>query len=240
MSDDSKNMVLWEKVAQTNPKNTKTVKLGRTFTAIDPYSQIREATQVFGPAGVGWGWEVKRLVHLPTQEMGVLIRLWHGSKEQVIEQWGQAGYYLDRDQKRKDEDCFKKATTDAITKCLSYLGFNADVFTGQFDDNKYVAKMRQEFEKRERVKAVASSAAAANCETQPNGEARPKGSGLGESWLEGIEERLKACETMHEVKSLYEETVTTYAALDASELKARYEKAMRDAKSRVAPIQVPG
>ena len=38
MIKDSKNMELWTKVAQTNPKHTKTVKLGRTFTAIDPYT----------------------------------------------------------------------------------------------------------------------------------------------------------------------------------------------------------
>lgn len=46
---------------------------------------------------------------------------------------------------RIDNDAFKKATTDALTKLISHLGFNADVFMGQFDDNKYVEKMRAEF-----------------------------------------------------------------------------------------------
>ena len=32
----------------------------------------------------------------------------------------------------------KKVATDALTKGLSKLGFNADVFMGKFDDNKYV------------------------------------------------------------------------------------------------------
>ena len=31
------------------------------------------------------------------------------------------------------------------TKALSKLGFNADVFLGKYDDNKYVAKMKEEF-----------------------------------------------------------------------------------------------
>ena len=37
-----------------------------------------------------------------------------------------------------DDDCIKKVQTDAITKGLSRLGFNADVFMGRFDGNKYV------------------------------------------------------------------------------------------------------
>ena len=39
---------------------------------------------------------------------------------------------------RVDDDCIKKVATDALTKGLSKLGFNADVFMGRFDDNKYV------------------------------------------------------------------------------------------------------
>ena len=42
---------------------------------------------------------------------------------------------------KPDHDALKKAGTDALTKCLSYLGFNADIFMGKFDDNKYVAEM---------------------------------------------------------------------------------------------------
>tara|TARA_R100001594_G_scaffold98341_1_gene132772 strand:- start:5574 stop:6290 length:717 start_codon:yes stop_codon:yes gene_type:complete len=141
----TENLSIWEQVCKTDPKNTKPVKLGRTFTAIDPYSQIYEATKVFGSAGKGWGWESVRVEYTPTNEVAILVRLWHGNPEQYIEQWGQAGLYRDRAEQRKDTDCFKKAQTDAITKCLSYLGFNADVFLGKFDDNKYVAEMNHKF-----------------------------------------------------------------------------------------------
>jgi hypothetical protein len=44
-----------------------------------------------------------------------------------------------------DEDAPKKATTDALTKLLSHLGFSADVFLGLYDDNKYVARLQQQF-----------------------------------------------------------------------------------------------
>ena len=42
---------------------------------------------------------------------------------------------------RVDDDFMKKVATDALTKGLSKLGFNADVFMGKFDDNKYVNKL---------------------------------------------------------------------------------------------------
>jgi hypothetical protein len=49
-----------------------------------------------------------------------------------------------------NSDIFKKATTDALTKGLSVLGFNADVFLGLWDDNKYVQEQkRQEQEERD-------------------------------------------------------------------------------------------
>ena len=142
---DQKKLSLWNLVSKTDPKVTKKVKFGREFTAIDPYSQIYEATKQFGTAGNGWGWHVERVEYTPTNEVAILVRLWHGTKDNYIEQWGQAGLYIDTKETKKDGDCFKKATTDGLTKCLSYLGFNADVFMGKFDDNKYVQQMASEF-----------------------------------------------------------------------------------------------
>ena len=51
---------------------------------------------------------------------------------------------MDKNKQKPDTDCMKKATTDGITKGLTYFGFNADVFLGKFDDNKYVAELEQE------------------------------------------------------------------------------------------------
>ena len=152
------NMDLWNLVCETRPSDTKEVNLGRKFTAIDPYSQIREATRVFGPAGSGWGWCIERVEYPPVvNQVAVLVVLWHGESQASIQQWGQNGLFIDKDQKRPDNDSFKKATTDGLTKCLSYLGFNADVFLGKFDDSKYVAEMARKEkaeEKAEEKKAL--------------------------------------------------------------------------------------
>ena len=136
---------LWKKVEKTNPAHTKQVNFGRKITAIDPYRQIESATEQFGPAGEGWGWEVKQVEYLPTNEVCILISMWHGDAMGRFEQWGQASLYIDKAETKKDTDCMKKATTDGITKCLSLLGFNADIFLGKYDDNKYVQMMQAEF-----------------------------------------------------------------------------------------------
>lgn len=148
MSNSENNLSLWNNVEKTDPRHTKKVTFGRGFTAIDPYYQIKCATEQFGPAGEGWGWDVVRVEEFrEIASMGLLIRLWHGNREQYVEQWGQGSFYTDNNKTKADHDVLKKATTDGITKCLSYLGFNADVFTGKFDDNKYVQQMNAEFEK---------------------------------------------------------------------------------------------
>ena len=36
-------------------------------------------------------------------------------------------------------DAPKKSATDGMVKCLSMLGFAGDIFSGQWDDSKYVA-----------------------------------------------------------------------------------------------------
>ena len=77
-------------------------------------------------------------VFLATDQVAVLVRFWTADKSCYVEQWGQNGLYIDSAKNKPDTDCMKKATTDGLTKCLTYLGFNADVFLGKFDDNKYV------------------------------------------------------------------------------------------------------
>ena len=48
-----------------------------------------------------------------------------------------------------DEDAPKKSVTDGMVKCLSMLGFAGDIFSGQWDDSKYVAYAAEETKRRE-------------------------------------------------------------------------------------------
>lgn len=136
MSED--NMKLWQSVCETDPAITKPVAYGqRKFTAIDAYSQILTATGIWGPVGTGWGWsaafEIVEGLCIAT------IQMWYGGdREKVFTTVGSAKV-------GNDGEAPKKALTDGITKGLSYLGFNADVFLKKFDDNKYVEEMRAKY-----------------------------------------------------------------------------------------------
>ena len=44
-----------------------------------------------------------------------------------------------------DDNFAKKIETDTLTKAISKLGFNADIFMGKFDDVRYLAEITKEF-----------------------------------------------------------------------------------------------
>lgn len=136
------NLRIWSKVDKTDPAHTKKVTQRGGFTAISAAYQIMRATEVFGPVGEGWGYDAGDPIFHDSLVM-VPVTLWHGTRANSFgPMFGGAEW---KSGSRLDSDAAKKATTDALTKLLSQLGFNADVFLGRFDDSKYVAEMEREF-----------------------------------------------------------------------------------------------
>jgi hypothetical protein len=142
------NMKLWEAVATTNPKYTKKVNQRGGFTAINAQYQIMRATEAFGPVGAGWGYDIEhsvlRLGDGPLVMAVCDVTVWHGRREQRFGPFRTMNPLMD-EKGRPDDDAAKKAATDGITKALSHLGFSADVFLGQFDDNKYLATLTSKY-----------------------------------------------------------------------------------------------
>lgn len=146
----SNNLRIWSQVEKTNPAHTKQVNQRGGFTAVSANYQIMRATEVFGPIGEGWGYDAGAPIFQDTL-MIVPVTMWHsGDRTRVFGPMYGCEEWKDKNG-RVDSDAPKKATTDAITKLLSQLGFNADVFLGRYDDSKYVAAVRREFEQAERA-----------------------------------------------------------------------------------------
>jgi len=171
MSTRENNLALWNSVCTTNTENTKGVSMGgRTFTSIDSYYQIMRATEMFGPLGQGWGWTTDHEVILDgTANAMALVKLtlWYRPLPGTgIVQCGpvMAMNKLASAAGKPDEEAFKKATTDAVTKALSYLGFSADVFLGKFDDNRYVDGLKKQ-ESEDKVTAPLPDAVRSSLET---------------------------------------------------------------------------
>lgn len=149
------NMAIWDQVSVTDPKQTKTVNQRGGYTAIVPQYQIQQATEVFGPYGKGWGFSSCDLDMSQFEALGlVLVKavffyVIDGDKSEfpINNAWAV------KQGSRIDADFAKKAETNTMSKALSKLGFCADVFMGQFDDNEYL----QEATKTANVKSAESA-----------------------------------------------------------------------------------
>ena len=152
------NLKLWDAVSKTDPAHTKTVNQRGGFTAIGANYQIKMATEQFGPIGIGWGYDCGEPI-FNGPFIIVPVTMWHGDRSN---KFGPILGCAEIAGKRPDSDAPKKATTDGVTKALSQLGFNADVFLGQFDDNKYVQERKQEVAQDSRPQASDAEVKAAS------------------------------------------------------------------------------
>ena len=163
------NLDLWHSVEKTDPKFTKEFNRGGGFkgTAINPTFLVMKATETFGLPGIGWGYEIVKEEMLfgafiadgiQEQTHCLQVKLWYimDGKRGEIEHFG-ATTYVGKNKfgTFTDEEAKKKTLTDAISKCLSWLGFSSDVHLGRYDDNKYVNDMRAEFSKPSTAQAPA-------------------------------------------------------------------------------------
>lgn len=175
------NRQIWDQVWQTDPSHTKPVSEGkRTYTSINATYMVRQATDLWGPLGAGWGYEIieERFDQggpitgnegqvVATMVMHTLrLKLWymHEGKRAEVEHFGHTPYvYRTRYGAQTDMDAPKKSLTDALKKCLSMLGFSADVFLGMYDMPDYV----QEQQVRENIEqADSQDDAAAEASTE--------------------------------------------------------------------------
>lgn len=141
---DNKNMTLWNKVSQTDPKITKKVNTRGGFTAICAQAQLKKATEMFGSFGMGWGVKDETFQQPITGIIVYQATLYYNTESGKGEFPIHSAAVLALNNK-VDDDAVKKVATDALTKGLSKLGFNSDVFEGKFDDNKYVNYMSNTF-----------------------------------------------------------------------------------------------
>ena len=135
------NLNLWLSVEKTNPAHTRKApsKFGKTINTIDAMHQIRNVTEQFGPVGSKWSYTVEydypTLGNIMMVIAKVTVTTVHGSFGPVA--GARAMINLDAPKAKTNDDAPKMALTDGLTKAISHLGFNADVFLGKFDDNKY-------------------------------------------------------------------------------------------------------
>jgi hypothetical protein len=208
-----KNMQVWSQVETTDAKYTKKAKVsGQEITSLNGTAMLMKATSIFGPAGIGFGWKVleerfdkgieifsgegdKRYSLGHTSNHTVRILFWYmlDGQRGEIESYGCTNYiYKSSYGMSCDGEAPKKSTTDAIKKALSALGFSADVFLGLFDDQDYVAQIKDE----QRI---------ADAEDKIAEEERQKAERL--EYIKSVIESLQGAKTAKELKAFHDVAV---------------------------------
>lgn len=172
MAKASTNLNLWQQVEKTDPAFTKPFSRGGGFrgTATNATYLARKATEMFGPMGIGWGVEILDediMQGAALDERGnhelihkVRVKLWYMLADQrgEVVQFGQTQFVgRNKNGLYTDEEAPKKSLTDAMSKCLSLLGFSADIHLGRYDDNKYVEGVAAEFNEKRDAEARAAA-----------------------------------------------------------------------------------
>jgi hypothetical protein len=141
------NLKLWNAVEKTNPKYTKKANVkGNNITAISPQYQIKNVTEQFGSYGKTWGFKSLEFDYTLVPDLGLVVLhavFFYPEGEFPIK--NAQALFTDNAKTKIDDNFAKKLETDTLTKAISKLGFNADIFMGLFDDVKYLAEITKEF-----------------------------------------------------------------------------------------------
>ena len=218
MTEQNDNMRVWHHADETDPSATKTAKIdGNIQTAISAYWMFKKATELFGPVGKGWGFDIveertdgghdqidsEGNVIGQARTHTVQIKLWYEKRDQYVIAFGHTPYVQfvrSGNYWRTDGEAPKKSLTDALKKALSMLGFAADVFLGQFDDPNYVEAQVS----RETIDKATDKAKAAKIEADKYAEK-----------LAANIETMKGALSLHEFESIYKALIREAHARDS-------------------------
>lgn len=155
MSDNLRN---WDALGKTDPRQTKPFQRAGGFrgTATKPIWIEYRLTQHFGPCGIGWGMEKPEFDLVPAGDellIFCVLKCWYvdnGTRAEVYGIGGDKVMVKRQSGTFSDDEAFKKAFTDALGNAFKHVGSGADVHMGLFEDSKYVAETKHEFEQEDR------------------------------------------------------------------------------------------
>lgn len=140
------NMELWDKLKKPPKEALSTIKGGRLagMTDIKPQWRLQAITEVLGPVGFGWTYEIKRLWQEQTGNVEVAAFAEIRFKYKDGGEWsewfsGIGGSMLVANEKRglhTSDEAYKMAVTDALSVAMKQMGVASDIYMG-LSDSKY-------------------------------------------------------------------------------------------------------
>lgn len=176
------NMDLWGKLEKTPKEAQKEISAGRLkgFTDINPMWRFKKLTEVFGPCGIGWKYEVvsTHTMHGHNEEQAAFVNILLYYKKDGEWSAGIPGMggsmFVAKESKgmHTSDECFKMALSDAIGTACKALGMSADIYFSK-DRSKYTGAQEAPEFKMETVEDAAGFVI---------GFGKYKGTALGEIW----------------------------------------------------------
>lgn len=149
------NLEIYNKVKSVPNNAKKPIQGGRLKgkTDINPMWRIKALTELFGPCGIGWYYkETKQWTEIYGDEICAFVNIelyikvngeWSmpifGTGGNMLAQKEKGGIYV-------SDECFKMATTDALSVACKQLGVGAEVYW-QEDNTKYGKKYEDKADK---------------------------------------------------------------------------------------------
>ena len=140
------DMALYDKLREVPEDAKKPIKGGKLngFTDINPMWRIEKLTEVFGPCGFGWVYEIKdqRLQEGANGEVkafvdiNLYVKVGDTMSLPIPGIGGSSFIAIEKSKPVTSDECFKMALTDAIGVAAKALGLGADVYRG-CDKSKY-------------------------------------------------------------------------------------------------------
>jgi len=143
------NMEIWNKVKQPPKEALKQIGAGRLrgMTDVSPQWRYQVMTEVFGPCGTGWKFDIVRLwsedgadgvkfafAHVNLHYINPENNSWNGPVP------GIGGSTLVAKESKglySSDEGYKMAVTDALSVAMKSLGVAADIYAGKWDGSKY-------------------------------------------------------------------------------------------------------
>lgn len=142
------NMKIWQSLENTPKEAQKEISAGRLkgFTDINPAWRMKRLTEVFGPCGIGWKYEIcnSYVLNGANEEVAAFvdIRLYYKQgdawSEGVPGFGGSMFVAKEKNGMHTSDECFKMALSDAIGTACKALGMSADIYFSK-DRSKYTA-----------------------------------------------------------------------------------------------------
>ena len=143
------NLEIYKKARAVPAEAQKTIAAGRLkgMTDINPMWRIKMLTELFGPCGTGWYYQItNKWLEKSDQTNEVTANVEISLFYKIDNEWsmpiegigGSKFVAAEKNGLYTDDECYKKALTDAISVACKALGIGADVYWSK-DRTKYTA-----------------------------------------------------------------------------------------------------